>query len=320
MDKGQVEFARQELRRKQSEIWDPYDEHLTPELIHFTSPQGFFGVIEKRQLWCTDVGFVNDDREGDHGLSVVKLVLNRKSVYRPFKEFIGSLDSLFGMKKQWTGYIFCFCSAGEQAYMWQDYAEGGTGCALVFHYDALFSGTNGGNSYALFRMLYDQEAQTHQVEQTLDHAIQLGREMDISGRESRSSYWNEVMFSLLTCAVRFKDPIWRHEQEVRLWVAGGSQVTPFEAFGKPRVIVEFEASSLKRVIKGHAAGEELSTEKITDLLRHHSFEMVPVVKRLRSGSPLPTLLPSSKMLTQRQPLMLVTRTYSLAVDLTWCTK
>jgi hypothetical protein len=138
MDESQRELVRQELRRKQSEIWDPYDSP-TPELFHFTSPQGLRGIIENRQLWCTDVAHVNDPREGDHGLSVLKSVLKRKSVYKWFKEPILSSDTLSGMKAQWTSYIACFCSTGEQLHMWQDYAVGGAGCALVFDYDGRFA-------------------------------------------------------------------------------------------------------------------------------------------------------------------------------------
>ena len=104
MDESQRELVRQELRRKQSEIWDPYDSP-TPELFHFTSPQGLRGIIENHQLWCSDVAHVNDPREGDYGLSVLKSVLKRKSVYKWFKEPILSSDTLSGMKAQWTSYM-----------------------------------------------------------------------------------------------------------------------------------------------------------------------------------------------------------------------
>ncbi|MBZ5590778.1 MAG: DUF2971 domain-containing protein [Acidobacteriia bacterium] len=204
--------------------------------------------------------------------------MKRKSVYTPFKESVLNLDSLFGMKRAWTGYIACFCSAGEQPYMWQDYASGCTGCALVFDYDALFAGAHGGKRYALFPMQYDPEIQTRQIEQTVDHAIHLERELEISGRKHRERYWAEVEFILMACAIRFKDPSWSHEQEVRLWVSGGPDVTPFEASGKRRVSAELEASSLKRVIRGRTAGDNLSIDRITDLLKQHHFGAVPVVE------------------------------------------
>ena len=83
---------------------------------------------------------------------------------------------------------------------------------------------------------------------------------------------------MMACAIRFRDPYWSREHEVRLWVSGGPDVTPFEALGKPRVSVEFDASSLKRVIRGPAAGDDLSINRITELLAQHHFGTVPVVE------------------------------------------
>src|ERR1700680_3262531 len=144
MDDKQIEFIKQELLRKQNEAWQDYDEYRPPELYHYTTADGFRGIIEGRQLWCTDVTEVNDPREGDHGMSVIRSILARKSVYKKFVEVVSRSSSLFGMKQNWTGYIACFCSAGELPHMWADYASGGSGYALVFDYRSLFAGCNGG--------------------------------------------------------------------------------------------------------------------------------------------------------------------------------
>ena len=76
----------------------------------------------------------------------------------------------------------------------------------MFDYDALFAGAQGGKRYAFFPVLYDQEMQIRQVEQTVDHAIHLEHELEISGGKHREQYWTEVTRALMTCAVRFKDP------------------------------------------------------------------------------------------------------------------
>jgi hypothetical protein len=131
---------------------------------------------------------------------------------------------------------------------------------LVFDYDALFKAAG---RYALLRMLYDQDVQVGQVEATVDHAINLERELEIFGKKDRDTYWREVRLYLMTCAIRFKDPMWSQEEEVRLWVSERADNHPFEASGKLRVSVEFASTSLKRAIRGPAAGENLSIEKIT---------------------------------------------------------
>ena len=85
-------------------------------------------------------------------------------------------------------------------------------------------------------------------------------------------------------------------------------MTAFEAFGKTRVTVEFEASSLKRVVRGPAAGDDLS---IT--LEQHHFGTMPVVEAATyqiSAVPSPP-----EMLAQRQPLVLIARPDALPVNL-----
>lgn len=40
----------------------------TPDLIyHYTSVEGFFGIIDSRQLWLSDYSYLNDTRELSHG-------------------------------------------------------------------------------------------------------------------------------------------------------------------------------------------------------------------------------------------------------------
>lgn len=277
MDDRRIQLVKQRLKQKQSEIWDEYDSYPTPELFHFTTPCGFRGITEKRQLWCTDIRYVNDSREGDHGMSVIRSVMQRKSIYKPFKDSVLAAESLFGMKINFTAYICCFCSAGEQEYMWRDYAAAGTGCALVFDHAALISASEGGKRYGFLRVMYDPDKQVRQVEQTLDHAIHLERELGTSGRSARMRYWLEVLVALFTCAIRFKDAKWRQENELRIFIAEGPGVTPFNAADKPRVSVAFEPHSLKRVIRGPAAANDLITEKIKDLLDQNGSEAVPVV-------------------------------------------
>jgi hypothetical protein len=263
------QIVKQELLRKQNEIWKEYDEYQPTELYHYTSGSGLKGIIQNRQLWCTDVRHVNDPREGDHGMAVIRSVLTRKSVYKKFVEVVSSSTSLFGMKMNWTGYIACFCSAGESFQMWRDYACEGTGYALVFDYKSLFAGCQEGKDYTLFRVLYDRSMQIRNVEQILDRAIHLERELDIR-RFDRDRFWMAVEFALAVCAIRFKDSDWSREQEFRLWISGASNVTPFQAFGKPRLSIGLDPSSLVSVIMGRASTDP-DRGQIRELLQQHGF-------------------------------------------------
>lgn len=269
-------LIREELRQWYVEVWREFDATTPSELLHYTSPAGFKGIIESGQMWCTDIGHVNDPREGDHGLEIIRSVVLRKSVPRGFGDAVQSSQDLFGLKRLWTWYISCFSAGQERSYMWTDYAACGTGCAIVFDYKMLFKGTNERKLYALFRMLYDRQTQIRQTERIVDHAIQLQRRLCISAHDLDQFWAEEVAFSLMNCGTRYKAPCWDREQEMRLAVASG---TPFTPGGTPRVAVRLDRSSVVRVVRGPAA--ELSVERIRELMNMAGYrEDVPIVDAL----------------------------------------
>lgn len=111
------------------------------------------------------------------------------------------------------------------------------------------------------------------IERTVDHAIQLQRELDLPPKP----FWPHfVMDWLLTCAARFKHPQWCGEQEFRLCKVGADGVQAFQAAGKDRVSVPFEPKALRRVIRGSKAGETVG--QIECVLRENGYQNVPVVK------------------------------------------
>ena len=141
---------REELRRKFNEICLEFDSVPPPQLLHYTSPTGFRGIVESATIWCTDIRHVNDPREGDHGFEVLKTVLQRKSVPKEFLEAVHRSQDLFGLKRLYTSYVASFSSGLEEAYLWTDYAAKGTGCALVFDYSALDEGAEEGRNMQWF--------------------------------------------------------------------------------------------------------------------------------------------------------------------------
>lgn len=267
-------FISSQLLRKQNEIWDEFDSTARPELLlHYTCPNGFRGIIESGEIWCTDIRDVNDPREGDYGLDVIQSVVdrNRTLIDEEFTEVILNSKSLFGLKKFWSVYIACFCSSGEQPYMWSTYACDRTGFAIGFNYDTLISGASGGKRYAVFRVLYDRQTQERKIAATLDHAIAMDLTMNLVPEDRRRFWMEEVAVALIVCASRFKHPKWCSEQEFRLSVTDPPDVVKFDAGGKSRIRVRIVRSAVTQVIRGTRSGSELDTVAIRDLLNGHRY-------------------------------------------------
>ena len=270
---------REELKRKHNEVFSQFD--ATPAaLVHYTPPAGL-GIITSGEIWCKDIRDVNDQREGDYGAEIIMSVILRKSVPRKFVEAMQRSSDLFGLKRLWTWYTFSFISSHvEQPYMWTNYAACGTGCAIVFDFKKLFADAEEGKRYALFPILYDLQEQIRTVEEIVDHAIQFQRRLNLPARDADRFWAEEVAFSLMNCGSRFKAPCWQPEQEYRMAVASGDNVTPFNLDdGHSRVALPFDRSAVLRVVRGREAGNDLTLERIRGLIQKAGYgEGLPVVE------------------------------------------
>ena len=268
---------RAELRLKFDEVCAELDATPPPQLLHYTSPGGFKGIVESASLWCTDIRNVNDSSEGDHGMSVLKGVLHTKSVPRKFSDAVYACNDLFGLKRLYTSYVTSFSSGSEEPYMWNNYAAKGTGCAVVFDYAALDRGADGGREYSLVRMVYDSAQQSCMMRRLVDHAIQVQRRSSLSSH-SAAQFWNEeVAFSLMNCGMLFKNVKWCREREFRLVVMGGGNETALRLGGYPRVVRRLDPGAVVGVVRGPDCGDGLRAECIRALLRKCGYpDGVPI--------------------------------------------
>ena len=210
--------------------------------------------------------------EGDYGLAVIKSVVerSRKRLDEEFAETMIQSPSLFGLKYSWSLYVACF-SAGEQPYMWKNYACEHTGFAISFDHDRIIGGAMGGKKYALFRVLYDRPTQEQRIEATLNHAIAMELTMNLLPAERRRFWMERVAVALIVCASRFKAPKWSREEEFRISVTDPLDILKFDSGGKSRVRISFVRSAVTRVTRGTKCAADLDVATVRDLLDRHGY-------------------------------------------------
>lgn len=241
---------REELKRSDREIFAG-DSSIPDEVTHFTSLEGLKGIINKQEIWCTDIREVDDKHECDYGMKVIKSVIVRKSVPEAFSQPVLRSNSLFGAKEEFTYFVACFCSSQDYApRMWEDYADRGRGFAIVFDGKRLYAGADGGKAYGFLPVIYDAKIQTEKTTKVIDYAIQLQRKRELPSRELKRYWSEEVQFCLLVCGLRFKAPCWEHQREFRIAVAERDSLKPFVHGGKTRVAVPFERPAIIRIVRG----------------------------------------------------------------------
>jgi hypothetical protein len=209
-----VSEVQKKLRGFQSALWKEHDAQLSGSVCHYTSNGGLEGMLRSGAFWLSDMSTVNDPSELVYFYSVLRPILLRKSVPRAVNEGLINATDIFAFGTSWFGYIFSFCRAINKLPQWTTYADAAKGVAISFDVERL-AVAGQPDKYALISVIYDPVIQAKQTEQTVDHAIQLGRELGVTKRQ-QVRFWFEVTLHLLHCAIRFKHPAYRDEEEVRI--------------------------------------------------------------------------------------------------------
>lgn len=139
----------------------------------------------------------------------------RKSVPQQVFEAYQLADTLFGVSEFWYEYVACFSEAKYSQHQWKKYADEGRGFALVIDSERLTEDARG--EYAPVRILYDKPEQVRKANSTIDHAINIARELNVPKRYL-VDFWlsGPAAQSLLLSALRIKDPGQENEKE-REW-------------------------------------------------------------------------------------------------------
>lgn len=184
----------------------------TPEhIFHYTSLEGFVGIIESRTIWLTDYAYLNDTRELSHGIGLIRGVIADMLKDEP-EESIQSLlnvwDRDIGNDKHRVC-IASFSADGDSLSQWRSYGP----IALGFepHDLALHA-----NRADLRPVEYDRDRQRNLVRTYLHHLCQ-AYTVDLSdNRLQRIPDIYHKTDRLIQLIAFFKDPSFSGENEYRL--------------------------------------------------------------------------------------------------------
>jgi hypothetical protein len=121
-------------------------------IFHYTGAASLLSIIENRQLWVTDIEFLNDDQESRYAVEKLReaLIVNRHNLLDAGAESLDTdrflsyneavldgIDRRFprrgGSRNVWERmpYVTSFCGVGDLLSMWRAYAHG-PGFAIEF--------------------------------------------------------------------------------------------------------------------------------------------------------------------------------------------
>lgn len=145
---------------------------LPDVLYHYTTLDGFLGILGSGSLWASECRYLNDSREYQHGREVFDGVLRRReknskgrareffSGYRRMPDFLGSSRTL----------VVSLSQDGDILSQWRAYG-GAAGCSIGFSVEALIRCLGDRLEWGLVKCVYDQDEQTGLVDRCVQAAL-----------------------------------------------------------------------------------------------------------------------------------------------------
>lgn len=111
------------------------------DLHHYTDVNGLTGIIQRRALWATDIGFLNDSQEMLAGIDLIRrkcafistIEIPNEPVQNAIRRFYDKIPEFVknNLTKRNT-YIISFSKAGDNLRQWMSYCPKNSGYSIEF--------------------------------------------------------------------------------------------------------------------------------------------------------------------------------------------
>lgn len=186
-------------------------------LCHYTTAEGLISMITKREIWATDIFYLNDKSELAYGIDLATDELKSGWVPDAYRSGVPeAIDRLSGLKElrphltAHRVYVCSFSGKLDDVSQWRSYCPQG-GYAVEFPPEIL-SATAHRQGFDLFACVYKEEAQRRLIRNHLkEAALHFGR-----ARESSRQQAETLVGVLLALSAMMKHPRFEAEGEYRL--------------------------------------------------------------------------------------------------------
>ena len=217
----------------------PYRESEDNKIVyHYTSPEGFLSIIKNKNLWFSDIQFMNDRSEYVY----IKKIFHEAAKGTEHEGNDGFVDYLMGstygkISMQYTAkkssinkiikmryYLFCTSLDPDSHSMWNYYVKNGNyqGYNLGLSVNSLIDSISQlGLKLTFGKVNYNAEEQIMQLHDKIielskqcDEGIELGIEED----QCFDNYQSELSNYIMQRCMFYKNPAFKHENEYRFLI------------------------------------------------------------------------------------------------------
>ncbi len=205
------------LMRRLANNYSPPD-----QLYHYTTPGGLLGILESKCFWATDVRYLNDSKEIEYALELVKDQL-AESVDWPNpldKELAMAWRRATSVLSNTRVYVTCFSRQGDSLSQWRAYARTGYAVGIESKQLSTICGRQSAPTM-LLQCIYNRVTQKRLVSEMLQFlSTEFSSALDRGASKAKLLFEYEVhMYGhSLLLAASFKHPKFHEEEEWRVLV------------------------------------------------------------------------------------------------------
>jgi hypothetical protein len=198
-----------------------FSNNPTAPLFHYTTIQGFRGIIGSKHLWASDARFLNDWSEIRYVASIIEPALDMRRHVEPrrvdeIRKLQTALDGWTHAHHRHPGIYVCSLSEnGNQLSQWRAYCPNGGGVSIGFDSVELHTSMFR-RGVITVKVCYDLELQKRIVEGLLDHLLYGEIEDAYMGASRTESLVEEFRQLLSIIGPVLKHPGFGEEAEWRL--------------------------------------------------------------------------------------------------------
>lgn len=223
-------------------------------IYHYTSLEGFKGIIESQDFWLTDSDFLNDSTEIEHGIDLARQVFKSFSeqTLSPIADILEGL-TIKGNNPRPRINIACFSSARDNLSQWRAYSGSAVGVSLGFSQREFLPQLGYPSECQLVPVLYTEEhkcalwdmfARFFTEAYTKDSARQISVTQPDGGVQKFfpiSGYESSLKDMLYQLAASCKHSAFEDEREIRLFYTEHSHIV--EKYGSGPAKIRFRPTS-----------------------------------------------------------------------------
>ncbi|WP_321837878.1 DUF2971 domain-containing protein [Pseudomonas kulmbachensis] len=251
---------------------------MADSLFHYTDVGAVKSIIEKKELWLTDIRFLNDSQELNDGVVFVLDALSKMKVEveggahvrQAIDELINAFDNHISswIDNQPT-FVCSFSKSGDQLSQWRAYGS----YAIEFDRDMLDGGVG------LFDCIYDTDKKKRDAVIEVDQSVRgLAEDLQMFGEKLPDESLVHLS-RLVRIASAFKDQSFYEESEVRcsLDVSIPDSRLKFRQRGSlliPYTAVEFPYECIKAIHIGPLRDQDLAYTAMKAFVSNMHFEFL----------------------------------------------